>query len=60
MVIILHRLTLVLVLGEGPTWSTDCVGSAGKKILLTLVKKRQNFVWVCIKKVLTVNCMQMK
>ena len=38
-----------LILGEGDTFGINgSFGAAGKKKLLILVKKRQNFVWVCI------------
>ena len=39
----------IFLLGEGPTKViSDSVGGAEKNLLSTLVKERQNFVWLCI------------
>ena len=47
-----------LVLGEGPNKGIDVsIGAGEKKLVLTLGKKRQNFVWVCITTLLIVICM---
>ena len=48
----------LLVLGEGLiNGINDSNGAAGKKLVLTLVKQIQNFVYVCITMVMKVTCM---
>ena len=47
-----------LVLVEGPTQGiNDSTGAAEKKLVLTLVKETQNFVYVYITMVMKVTCM---
>ena len=45
-------------MAEGPTESiNDSAGAGETKLVLTLVKQRQNFVWFCITMVLMIICM---
>ena len=56
-----NRKNNFLVLGEGPTDGiNDGTDVAGKKVVLILVKQRQDFGYVYFKMVIRVTCMEIK